>query len=285
MTPPELAYLQAFVLERSGIVLTDQKRYLLEARLEPVIRQRGLAGHGQLIERLKAGDPSLRTAVIDAITTNETLFFRDTTPFTLFQEAILPALLAARQHARSLRIWCAACSTGQEPYSLSMLFQDLPPELKRIPFEIIATDLSETVLKQAREGIFNQFEVQRGLPVRQLLRHFRQEGSRWIINPDLRRNITFQQHNLLQSYSALGRFDVIFCRNALIYFGTKTKQDILGRLAQNLAQDGYLLLGGSETVMGLTKALAPHRSQRGLYVRASHPEAHDVSQMRMREVG
>jgi chemotaxis protein methyltransferase CheR len=284
MTPAELAYLQKFVHDRSGIVLSDQKKYLLEARLEPVMRLRGLSGHAQLIERLKMLDSGLATAVIDAMTTNETLFFRDGSPFQLMQEVVLPALVAARRNVRKLRIWCAACSTGQEPYSLSMMFEDLPQELKTIPFEIVATDLSETVLRQAREGVFNQFEVQRGLPVKLLLRHFRQDGTKWIINPDLRRNIAFQQHNLLQSYAHLGRFDVIFCRNALIYFSTSTKQDILARLSESLVDDGYLMLGGSETVMGLTKALAPHREARGLYVRAAHPSAHDVTHMRMRDV-
>jgi chemotaxis protein methyltransferase CheR len=285
MTPVELAYLQKFVMDRSGIVLPDQKKYLLEARLEPVIRKRGLNGHAQLIERLKMADADLSTAVIDAITTNETLFFRDNIPFELMREAILPALTEARRGARKLRIWCAACSTGQEPYSLSMMFEDLPPALKSIPYEIVATDLSETVLRQAREGVFNQFEVQRGLPVRLLLRHFRQDGTKWIINSELGRNITFQHHNLLQSYAQLGRFDVIFCRNALIYFSTQTKQDILNRLAESLAEDGYLILGGSETVMGLTKTLAPHRDWRGLYVRAGHPAAHDVKHMRLRDAG
>ena len=270
----DLAFLRQFVLERTGIVLSAEKRYLVETRLAPVALRFGIDTLGALASRLKLGDRALETAAIDAITTNETLFFRDKLPFDLFRDVVMPRLVAARRAPGPIRIWCAACSTGQEPYSLAMILDEMRPSLRGIAVEIVATDISEKVLSQAREGVYSQFEMQRGLPIRMLLKHFTQEGTRWRINPSLAKAVSFRPINLLQPFRSLGRFDVVFCRNVLIYFGEATKRDILDRLAEVLADDGYLMLGGAESVVGLCHSLAPHRSERSLYVRAHSPEAH-----------
>jgi len=233
---------------------------------------------------LKERDSLIETAVIDAMTTNETLFFRDRVPFELFRNFILPKVKQAHRYGGTLRIWCAACSSGQEPYSLSMMLDEHADELRGMKVSITATDVSQKMLRQAREGIYSQFEVQRGLPVRLLLKYFKQEGTRWRIDPGLASRIDFRHSNLIEPFRALGTFDVIFCRNVLIYLGTETKRDVLSRLAQSLSPEGYLVLGGAETVMGLTSKLAPHAEQRGLYVQSSHPEAYSVAHVRQRRV-
>jgi chemotaxis protein methyltransferase CheR len=270
----DLAFVRQFVLERTGIVLSAEKRYLVETRLAPVALKFGIDTLGALAGRLKLGDRALEAAAIDAITTNETLFFRDKLPFDLFRDVVMPRLVAARRAPGPIRIWCAACSSGQEPYSLAMILDEIRPSLRGIGVEIVATDISEKVLAQAREGVYSQFEMQRGLPIRMLLKHFTQEGTRWRINPALSKAVSFRPINLLQPFRSLGRFDIVFCRNVLIYFGETTKRDILNRIAEVLAEDGYLMLGGAESVVGLCNSLAPHRTERSLYVRAESPEAH-----------
>jgi chemotaxis protein methyltransferase CheR len=285
MTGADFSFIQQFIANRTGIVLTPEKRYLVEVRLDPVIRRFALADLSAVTMKLKMGDRTLETAVIDAMTTNETLFFRDRTPFELFQNVVLPKLRAARKTTREIRIWCAACSTGQEPYSLSMMLEEQKDQLQGLTVKILATDISEKVLQQAREGVFSQFEVQRGLPIKLLLKYFTQEGTRWRINPMLAQRIEFRSSNLLQPFHGIGRFDIIFCRNVLIYFDENTKRDVLERLAGALTPDGYLFLGGAETVMGLSKSLAPHAVEKGLYVQAGSPDAYDISHIRLRQRG
>jgi chemotaxis protein methyltransferase CheR len=274
MTEQELAVIQAFVLRHTGIVLTAEKRYLVESRLDPVMRALKIASLSQLSQQLRAPSRALESAVIDAMTTNETLFFRDRTPFDQFTNIILPKMIAARRTTGRLRIWCAACSSGQEPYSLSMILDDMRHQLGGLQVDILATDISEKILLQAREGVYSQFEVQRGLPIKMLLKHFTQQGLRWKINPDLGKRIDFRRLNLTQALPPLGKFDVILCRNVLIYFNEATKRDVLARLASVMAPDGYMLLGGAETVLGLTDALAPHKDERGMYVHAGSQEAY-----------
>jgi chemotaxis protein methyltransferase CheR len=284
MIGAEFAYIQDFILKRTGIVLSQDKGYLVEVRLDPIIRSMHLGTFSRLVELLKMGDREMETAVIDAMTTNETLFFRDRVPFDLFENFILPKLLKSKQYDRTVNIWCAACSTGQEPYSLSMMIEERKEELKGLKFKILATDISEKVLAQARSGTYSQFEVQRGLPIKLLLKYFTQVGTRWKIDPRLGERIEFKLVNLLDPFRQLGMFDIILCRNVLIYFGTETKKDVISRLAQNLSPDGHLLLGGAETVIGLSHAIAPHNDQRGLYVHANHDEAYNISKMRLRSV-
>lgn len=282
MTEMDLAFIQQFILQRTGILLTPEKRYLVETRLDPVIRSFQLPSLAALATKLKLGDKPLETAVIDAITTNETLFFRDKLPFELFQNVMLPRLIAARKNTGRIRIWCAACSTGQEPYSLSMIIDEMKTQLTGITVEILATDISEKVLQLAKNGVYSQFEVQRGLPIRMLMKHFKQVGTRWQIDPAMGERIQYRSLNLLQPFKALGPFDIILCRNVLIYFGEATKRDVLDRLGDVLAPDGYLMLGGAETVLGLSKTLSPHRTERSLYVHTNSPEAHSVNFTRTR---
>jgi chemotaxis protein methyltransferase CheR len=282
MTNADFTFIQSFILLRTGIVLTADKEYLVEVRLDPVMRNFQISTFSHLVQRLKAGERVIETAVIDAMTTNETLFFRDRTPFDLFKDFILPKLIEARKIKRTVNIWCAACSSGQEPYSLSMLLDERKDELNGLNVRILATDISEKMLQQAKAGRYSQFEVQRGLPIRLLMKYFTQDGTRWVIDPRLAERIEFRAANLLQPFETLGTFDIIFCRNVLIYFGASRKSDVLDRLSERLSPGGYLFLGGAETVMGLTQRIAPHNEQRGLYVHSGNPEAYDIQNIRQR---
>lgn len=253
MTPTEYDYFAEFLLKSSGLNLGTGKEYLLESRLLPVAQSLGLQQISELIPRLRNQPTAeLKNAVVEAMTTNETLFFRDKKPFDDLTELMLPAILEARPHARKLRIWCAACSSGQEPYSIMMALRESFPHLRPgESFEIVATDLSEQILARARTGVYSQFEVQRGLPIQLLMKYFTKTEAGWQIQPELRQGIHFRPLNLLEPFVHLGRFDIIFCRNVLIYFETETKRHILDRMAPLVEKHGYLVLGGAETVLGI----------------------------------
>jgi chemotaxis protein methyltransferase CheR len=203
--------------------------------------------------------------VVEAMTTNETFFFRDKIPFDHLREAVLPDLMQARASRRSLRIWCAASSSGQEPYSIAMCLKGIGAALAGWRIEILATDLSQAVLEKSKAGIFSQFEVQRGLPIQMLVKHFTQVGELWQLNPDIRAMVQHRQLNLLQDFSHLGTFDVIFCRNVMIYFDQDTKTGIFDRLVKVLEADGVLALGAAESVVGISDAFKPYPERRGLY--------------------
>jgi len=215
--------------------------------------------------------------VVEAMTTNESFFFRDKIPFDHFREFMLPSLLKSRAAQHRLRIWCAAASTGQEPYSLAMILKEMASLVAGWRVEIVATDLANEVLEKARAGLYSQFEVQRGLPIQMLMKYFTQSGDTWQISPEIRAMVQFRPLNLLADFAHLGTFDVVFCRNVLIYFDQPTKIDVLERLARITEQDGYLVLGAAETVVGLTECFRPLTDRRGLYVpnaaaaRAAHP--------------
>ena len=266
MTPQEFDWLRAHLKQQSGLVLTNEKQYLVESRLLPVARKAGLTTLSALIAKMKEpGQSVLAATVVEAMTTNESFFFRDKTPFDHFTGTMLPQLLEARARERRLRIWCAAASTGQEPYSLAMCLKEAEAKLAGWRVEIIGTDLSSDVLEKAKAGIYTQFEVQRGLPINQLLKYFTQTGDTWQINSNLRSMIQYRKLNLLEPFSSLGQFDIIFCRNVLIYFDNTTKVDILERMAKMMPSDGYLVLGAAETVVGLTDVFKPMSDRRGLY--------------------
>lgn len=232
----------------SGIALDADKQYLAESRLAPVMRAYGLAGFKELADALeRQKNEALVTEVIDAMTTNETLFFRDRTPFETFRNRVLPDLLNTHAHERRLRFWCAACSTGQEAYSLAMTLDQDVRLLRGWSIEILATDLSRTAIESARTGSYSQFEVQRGLSTGQLLRYFHRQEETWRVNEHLRARINFRDFNLLEDFSDLGGFDVIFCRNVLMYFDPEVKRGVLARLNQALNDGGYLFLGASES--------------------------------------
>ncbi|MEZ2147926.1 protein-glutamate O-methyltransferase CheR [Bradyrhizobium sp. DN5] len=265
MTPTEYEYLRKFLKDNSGLDLSADKQYLIESRLLPLARKTGLSGIAELVQKLQAGSRPLITDVVEAMTTNETFFFRDKVPFEHFRDTIMPEIIKARAGRRSVRIWCAAGSTGQEPYSLAMCLKEMGAALTGWRIEIIATDLSQEVLEKAKAGVYSQFEVQRGLPIQMLVKYFKQTGETWQINPELRAMIQHRQLNLLHDFAQLGTFDVIFCRNVLIYFDQDTKINIFNRLARQIEPDGFLVLGAAETVVGLTDTFRPIAERRGLY--------------------
>jgi chemotaxis protein methyltransferase CheR len=262
---PDYEFLRKLLRDKSGLDLSSDKQYLIESRLHPLARKAGLPGLGELVQKLKDGNGGLTSQVVEAMTTNETFFFRDKVPFDHFREAIVPELLKARASRKSMRIWCAAGSTGQEPYSLAMCLKEMGAALSGWRVEIIATDLSQEVLEKSKAGLYSQFEVQRGLPIQLLVKYFKQVGELWQINADLRAMVQHRQLNLLHDFSQLGTFDVIFCRNVLIYFDQDTKINIFGRLAKLMEPDGFLVLGAAETVVGLTDLFKPLAERRGLY--------------------
>jgi chemotaxis protein methyltransferase CheR len=273
VTPPDYEYLRKLLKDHSGLDLSTDKQYLIESRLLPLARKAGLADIGDLVQKMKNGSSSLIAQVVEAMTTNETFFFRDKIPFDHFREKIMPEILQARVSRKSLRIWCAAGSTGQEPYSLAICLKEMGAALSGWRVEIVATDLSNEVLEKSKAGIYSQFEVQRGLPIQMLVKYFKQTGELWQINPDIRAMVQHRQLNLLHDFSQLGRFDVIFCRNVLIYFDQDTKTNIFGRLARTIEPDGFLVLGAAETVVGLTEAFKPIADRRGLYRPEGEPAA------------
>jgi chemotaxis protein methyltransferase CheR len=267
VTPEDFDYLRKLLRERSGLVLSVEKQYLAESRLLPIARKNSLANLAELVGKLKGPlAVPLATEVIEAMTTNETFFFRDKVPFEHVRDTILPALIAARARERRIRIWCTAAATGQEPYSLAMILKGMNAALAGFRVEIIATDISGDVLEKAKAGIYSQFEVQRGLPIQQLLKFFAQVGEAWQIAPEIRAMVQFRPLNLLHDFSALGTFDLVFCRNVLIYFDQETKIGVFNRIAKQIPGDGFLVLGAAETVVGLTEAFKPMADKRGLYV-------------------
>ena len=265
MTPLDYEFLRKLLKERSGLDLSADKQYLVESRLVPLARKAGLPGISELVQKIKNGTDPLTADVVEAMTTNETFFFRDKIPFDHLREAVLPDLMQARANRRSLRIWCAASSSGQEPYSIAMCLKGLGAALTGWRVEILATDLSQAVLEKSRAGIFSQFEVQRGLPIQMLVKHFTQVGELWQLNADIRAMVQHRQLNLLQDFSHLGTFDVIFCRNVMIYFDQDTKTGIFDRLGKVLEADGVLALGAAESVVGISDAFKPYPERRGLY--------------------
>jgi chemotaxis protein methyltransferase CheR len=266
VTPQDYEFLRKLLKERSGLDLSPDKQYLVESRLVPLARKVGLAGISELVQKMKSGSAEAVTSdVVEAMTTNETFFFRDKSPFDHLKDTMLPALLQARAARRSLRIWCAASSTGQEPYSIAMCLKEFGPALAGWKVDLVATDLSQGVLEKSKAGIFSQFEVQRGLPIQLLVKYFTQVGDMWQLNADIRAMVQHRQLNLLQDFAHLGSFDIIFCRNVLIYFDQDTKIAVFERLARVIESDGFLVLGAAESVVGISDAFKPHPDRRGLY--------------------
>ncbi len=270
MNSADFQFLADFLKKGSGLVVSEDKMYLLESRLLPIARERGHNTLDGLVAELRKGtDSSLKVAVIEAMTTNESFFFRDTKPFQIFENETLPALIEARAARKRLRIWCAAASTGQEPYSLAMILKENAAKMPGWRTEILGTDLSSEVLEKAKAGMYSQFEVQRGLPISLLVKYFRQVNEMWQIDAAIRASVRFQKLNLMDNFTHLGKFDVIFCRNVLIYFDQQTKAEVLERMSTMLEPDGVLFLGGAETVLGITDKFKPVTGQRGVYQHAA----------------
>jgi chemotaxis protein methyltransferase CheR len=266
MNVNDFEFIAQLLYQRSGLVITQEKAYLLESRLNPVARKWDLDGIDALIAALRSKkDEKLTVDVTEAMTTNESFFFRDNRPFDQFKDIVLPHMLEARGSRKQLRIWSAACSSGQEAYTLAMILKEEAAKLAGWKIDIIATDLSTEILNKAKEGLYSQFEVQRGLPITLLMKYFSQEGEKWRISEDIRRMVTYKPFNLLENPAALGHFDVVFCRNVLIYFDQVTKRQVLARVAQIMPADGFLYLGGAETVLGISDSFEVVPGQRGVY--------------------
>ncbi len=257
MTPDEYTFLGELLKKHSGLSLGPGKEYLIESRLPPVAVTYGHADVTALIAALRKGaPPALVKHVCDAMTTNETLFFRDNKPFVALEKEILPtAARRAREQGRPVRIWCAASSTGQEPYSIAMIVAQIEHQLGGAKVEIVATDYSAAALARAKAGVYNQFEVQRGLPVTLLMKHFTQTAEGFELKPDIRSRVTYQEINLLEPFPAYWQFDIIFCRNVLIYFDVPTKKDVIDRMARTMVRGASLFLGGTESTLGITDSV------------------------------
>jgi chemotaxis protein methyltransferase CheR len=272
VTPLEFDFLRRLLKERSGLVLSHDKQYLVESRLMPVVRRAGIDSLSSLIHNLKRLDAEpLVVEVVEAMMTNETFFFRDRIPFDHLRDTMMPALTQARAVQRRIRIWCAAASSGQEPYSLAITLKELGAKLAGWRIEILATDLSAEVLEKAKAGVYSQFEVQRGLPIQLLIKYFTQVGDCWQLSPEIRAMVQFRPFNLLNDFGPLGIFDLVFCRNVLIYFDQETKIAVLDRLSRQIEPAGYLVLGAAETVVGLSERFKPYPDRRGLYTPNAKP--------------
>jgi chemotaxis protein methyltransferase CheR len=266
MNAPEFDFIANLLKQKSGLALGRDKSYLLETRLSPIAARAKVASVEELIRGLRQGrHANLVADITSAMTTNESSFFRDGRPFETFRTEILPRLLERRDKTRTIRIWCAAASTGQEPYTLAMLLKEEKALLGSHRIEIVGTDIAPEVLARAKEGIYSHFEVQRGLPARLLVKYFDKVGDQWQIKPELRQMVQYREFNLLNDLKPLGRFDIIFCRNVLIYFDQATKANVLGAMNGVIADDGVLFLGGAETVLGISDKFKLVAGQRGVY--------------------
>jgi chemotaxis protein methyltransferase CheR len=268
MIASDFEFLAGFLKTSSGLTLTPDKAYLIESRLQPIAAKHGkgdVAGLITALRSLPSGD--LRRDIIEAMTTNETSFFRDTKPFDIFKTEVLTKLIAARSTKKSLRIWCAAASSGQEPYSIAIMLKE-DQRLAGWKVELVATDIDTTILAKASAGRYSKFEVQRGMPIQLLMKHFTKlNDDTWEVKPEVRSMVQFRQLNLLEDFSSIGTVDVVFCRNVLIYFDAATKGQVLEKTARRMTDDGYLFLGGAETVLGVSNAFEPSSGHRGLYVK------------------
>jgi len=266
MKVEDFNFLSTLIKQRSGLVLTEDKSYLLESRLMPIARKRGLKGLEELAQTLRTHkEEALMQDVTEAMTTNESFFFRDIKPFDMFREQVLPELLKNRADRKSFRVWCAAASSGQEPYSLAITLLEAAQKLAGWRTEIIGTDISREILEKAKSGLYSQFEVQRGLPIQLLLKYFEKKDDMWQASSALRTMVQFKELNLLGDLQKMGKFDVVFCRNVLIYFDQETKGKVLDEISRMMPPDGILFLGGAETVLGISDKFKPVPGLRGVY--------------------
>jgi chemotaxis protein methyltransferase CheR len=256
ISPESYRFLQDYVYRESGIVLEDDKHYLLQARLMPILRKDQLRTIDEVCDRLRAGHADLRQRVVEAMTTNETLFFRDPAVFDALKASVVPALMKARESSRRISFWSAAASSGQEAYSLAILLLEMGLPAQGWNVQILGTDLSNQILDRARQARYMQIEVNRGLPAPYLVRYFSKQGLEWQLKDSIRSMVSFQKFDLRQDPAPLGAFDIVFCRNVLIYFDTPTKKKILNGLRGVVRDDGALLLGGAEAILDLDAGYA-----------------------------
>lgn len=268
MKPEDFEIYKDMLMSKSGLVLTPDKAYLLDSRLTPIAKKWGHDHLDGLTQELRGtSSPDLINDIVEAMTTNETSFYRDNRPFETLKNDVLPYLLEKRSTSRRIKTWCAAASSGQEPYTIAMEFKE-HPGLSGWDTPIYGTDISTAILEQAKCGMYSQFEVQRGLPIQMLMKYFTQQDEKWVINDEMKNMVRYEYFNLLDDMGRIGKYDIIFCRNVLIYFDEQTKRDVLERMANHLEDDGFLFLGGAETVLGITESFKPVPNKRGLYAKS-----------------
>jgi chemotaxis protein methyltransferase CheR len=266
----EFNYIRDFVYQKAAIVLDDGKTYLVESRLGPLARKSGFASLSELIAQLRAQPLNgLHWNMVEAMTTNETFFFRDVHPFEVLKKKVLPELIKRRDQERQIDIWCGAASSGQEPYTIAMVLREQLPQLATWKINFVATDISKEMIERCREGCYSQLEMNRGLPAPMLIKYFQKIGTEWRIKDELRRMVQFKGLNLVQSWAALAPMDIVFMRNVLIYFDMETKKAIFLRMRKLLRPDGYLFLGGAETTIGIDDAFKRVAVDKGSYYQSS----------------
>lgn len=272
ITPQDFDYVRMFVFDQAGIVLENGKQYLVESRLLPIAKARGFDSLAKLVNVLKGPDAALRRQVIEAMTTNETTFFRDVAPFEVLKKHVVPQLMESRRATRELKFWYGASSTGQEPYSVVMMLLENFPELANWRVTHYATDINIEVIERARAGKYNQVEINRGLPATHLVKYFEKAGTEWQLKPIVRDKVKFEQLNLVKAWPLLPTFDIIMLRNVMIYFDVDAKRQILTKLNRQLSPDGYLFLGGAETTMGIVDSFRRMQfDQAGCYCKTEAP--------------
>lgn len=272
ITPDEIKIITKYIHDISGIFLDESKAYLLETRLDRVVKENGFSSFIELYRQAKAdGTKSIERKIIDAISTNETTFFRDTSPFDVLQHKILPDLIDLRSANSSsflppqIRIWSAACSTGQEVYSIAIVLKELLPDLNKYNITLLGTDISDAAISQSSYGLYNKFEIERGLPQEKLIRYFSRKGDNWKIKDDIRAMVKFSKQNLMLPLNGLGKFDIVFCRNVAIYFNTEDRKKLFDKIADILEPDGYLIIGATESLTGVCPRFEPKRYIRSMF--------------------
>ena len=270
ITPDEFRVFSRYVHGLSGIYLDESKTYLIETRLGRLLEELGCASYSELYYRVKSdAGRSLERKIIDAITTKETQFFRDTSPFDLLRHKIVPELIDRRTAGKlspvPIRIWSAACSTGQEVYSIAIVLKELLRDLKRYTIRILGTDISDEAVAQASYGQYNKFEIERGLPPDKLHIYFTPKDGMWKIRDEIRAMVTFRKHNLMEPFAGIGKFDIIFCRNVAIYFLLEDRTRLFKKIAEVLEREGYLIIGSTESLSGVCPLFEPKRYLRSVF--------------------
>ena len=266
--PDEIQLITKYIYELSGINIEASKSYLLETRLGRMLEDENCTSYGEFYHKAKADRSKvLEAKILDAITTNETLFFRDNNPFELLKHKILPEVIdahASKSVATPIRIWSAACSTGQEVYSIAIILNELLGNTP-VKFKLMGTDLSDAAIKQASHGSYNKFEIERGLPRERLQRYFKADGAKWKIKDQIRVMATFKKFNLMHSFMGMGKFDIIFCRNVAIYFTLEDRKKLFAKIADALEPDGYLIIGSTESLTGVCPRFVPKRHLKSIF--------------------
>jgi chemotaxis protein methyltransferase CheR len=272
VTPDELKLLAKYIQDLSGIYLDQSKDYLIENRLGPLLKAQGCSSYVELCHKAKTdSSKALDKEIVDAITTNETLFFRDASPFELLQHKILPDLIDLRTDQSSgllplpIRMWSAACSTGQEVYSIAIVLNELLPEKKKYNIKLLGTDISDAAISQASYGKYNKFEIERGLPHDKLQKYFTHSGDSWKVKDEIRVMAAFRKLNLTLPFDGLGKFDIVFCRNVAIYFSLEDRKALFDKIAGVLESDGYLIIGSTESLTGVCPRFVPKRHIRSIF--------------------